>query len=342
MRVAIYNPYLDTLGGGERYTVSFARAVLEQGFQVDLQWDKKDILPKLSNRFGMKLEGINVVEDIKRGDGYDVCFWFSDGSIPILRSRNNILHFQVPFTTTNGKSLLNRMKLYRINSVVCNSKFTKRVVDKTYSVKSIVIYPPVGVEEIKPKRKEKWIVFIGRFSQLKQVKGQDVLVKTFRKLLKRKEMEGWEMILAGGTEVGTDKYIGRLKKLANGLPVRIVESPGYKDLLELYGKAKIFWSASGYGIDEEKEPEKVEHFGITVVEAMAAGCVPAVFNAGGHKEIIKNGKNGYLWDKQKDLIEKTVRISGDFKLYKKLSDKAKNDSLRFSYESFKNAFLEIV
>jgi glycosyltransferase involved in cell wall biosynthesis len=36
-----------------------------------------------------------------------------------------------------------------------------------------------------------------------------------------------------------------------------------------------------------------EHFGITVVEAMSAGCVPVVHNSGGPKEIV--GNCGFLW-----------------------------------------------
>lgn len=92
-----------------------------------------------------------------------------------------------------------------------------------------------------------------------------------------KGLEGWKLILAGGAEIGADDYLNNLKSKAFGYPIEIVESPNFKDLVNLYKKARIFWSASGYGIDEEKEPERVEHFGITVVEAMSAGCVPLVF-----------------------------------------------------------------
>ncbi|MBU4190339.1 MAG: glycosyltransferase, partial [Candidatus Thermoplasmatota archaeon] len=62
--------------------------------------------------------------------------------------------------------------------------------------------------------------------------------------------------------------------------------------------------AAGFGVDEEKEPEKVEHFGITTVEAAAAGCVPVVIRKGGQPEIVKEGINGLLWEKEEELIEK--------------------------------------
>jgi len=94
MRAAIYNPYLDTLGGGERYTLSFAKVLLNNGFDVNIFWKDSSILDKFEKRFGITLNGLNTIDDIKKGEGYDLCFWVSDGSIPILHSRNNILHFQ--------------------------------------------------------------------------------------------------------------------------------------------------------------------------------------------------------------------------------------------------------
>src|SRR3990172_5524638 len=193
MHAAIYNPYLDTLGGGERYTISFAKVLSDVGYDVDVEWKNPKIKNKLEERFGIKLQGINFINDIKRGDGYDICFWLSDGSIPLLRARKNFLHFQFPFKDTNGKSLLNRMKLVRINRVICNSKFTKSFVDKEYGIDSLVIYPSARTEKIKPKRKENIILFVGRFSRLTQLKRQDVLIEVFKKFVKR-GYEDWKLI----------------------------------------------------------------------------------------------------------------------------------------------------
>jgi len=334
MKAAIYNPYLDTLGGGERYTIAFAKVLQEEGYKVDIQWKSSGIRKKLEKRFGFELEQINIVKDIKRGDGYDVCFWLSDGSIPRLKARKNFLHFQFPFTDVNGKSLLNRMKFYRINEIICNSHFTKRCVDSEYGVNSRVIYPPIDVANLKPRKKENVILSVGRFSQLTQAKRQNVLIASFKRLHDRTN-KNWRLILAGGAEVGADKYIKKLKNMIAGYPIEIIESPDYKKLLSLYGKAKIYWSASGYGIDGEKEPLKVEHFGITVVEAMAAGAIPIVYNAGGHREIIRNNENGYLW-KKGQLIKLTEIIIKDKGKLRSLANRAHKDSKKYSYGKFKN------
>jgi len=351
MRAAIYNPYLDTLGGGERYTMAVATALFDEGYQVDVQWKMPDIKRKLEDRFGIILDGVNFVPDVKRGDGYDVCFWVSDGSIPTLKARKNFLHFQVPFYDVNGKTLLNRMKLFRINKIICNSNFTKRFIDAEYGVKSIVIYPPVDVEKIKPKRKEKMILSVGRFSQLKQAKRQDVLIEAFKKFYDEdkydegnndKGYRDWRLVLAGGMEVGVGVYIEKLKKKAEDYPVEIFQSPDFKTLKDLYGRAKIFWSAAGFRVNEEKEPDRVEHFGITVVEAMAAGVVPLVFSAGGHKEIVIEGENGFLWKTVGQLIKNTQKIIDDKILYRAIVKGSTESSRKYGYERFRTSIEKIL
>ena len=335
MKAGIFNPYLDTLGGGERYTLSFAKVLLDAGYQVDLQWKSKDIVKLLEKRFNFSLDKINIVDDIKRGDGYDLCFWVSDGSIPLLRSRKNILHFQVPFHDVKGDTLMNKMKLFRINKIICNSNFTKKFIDEEFGVNSVVIYPPVMVDQIKPKRKENTILNVSRFSTLLQSKHQDVLIECFKKLFDS-GMKDWKLILVGGSEVGNSGYTDTLRKMTEGYPVDIIESPGFSVIKDLYGKSKIFWSASGFGTDEDANPESVEHFGITIVEAMAGGAVVVAFNAGGHKEIIKNGENGFLWNDESELLNITSEIIKDRAKLRDISQKAVGDCVDFSYAKFQD------
>ncbi len=335
MKAAIYNPYLDTLGGGERYTLAFANALAKEGFRVDVQWKESKIKKSLASRFGLEIDELNIVKDVKRGEGYDVCFWVSDGSIPMLKARQNYLHFQIPFIDVGGKTLLNRMKLYRVNKVICNSYFTKRFIDKEFGVKSTVIYPPVDNKRLKPKKKENVILNVGRFSQLAQAKKQAVLISAFKTFYDSGNIN-WSFVLAGGSEVGSKNYVKALKKSAKTYPIQIIESPDFNQIASLYGKAKIYWSAAGYNIDEKLNPAKVEHFGITLVEAMSAGCVPLAYSAGGHKEIIDNGENGYLWRTKKRLLNNTREIIKNVKLYRKLVNEGIRNSKIYEYERFES------
>jgi glycosyltransferase involved in cell wall biosynthesis len=225
---------------------------------------------------------------------------------------------------------------------VVNSFFTKKFIDREYKVNSVVLYPPVDVAAFKPslKNKEKVILSVGRFSQLKQAKNQHILVEVFSRMYKQGFSE-WKLILAGGSEVGGKDYVRKLYLLSRNLPVEIVENPDFEEIKSLYEKASVFWSASGFGTDENKHPEKVEHFGITVVEAMASGAVPIVFNGGGYKEIVNHGKDGYLWNTEEELISFTKEVVASRDL-RKLSLASIKKSARFSYGVFSGKITELI
>jgi glycosyltransferase involved in cell wall biosynthesis len=339
-KAAIYNPYLNTLGGGERYSLSFAKALADNGWVVDVEWKDNSIKEKLEQRLGMDLSKVNFVSDVKKGSGYDLCFWVSDGSIPLLHSRKNFLHFQVPFHDVDGRSLFNRMKLFRINKIICNSKFTKNVIDQEFGVDSIVLYPPIDVSKIKPRRKENIILYVGRFSKLVQSKRQDILITAFKKFSKK--VSGWKLILAGGSDVGGREFVQELREKSKGYDIEILEGVDFKILVELYGKARFFWSASGFGVNEKKNPEQVEHFGITIVEAMAGGAVPLVYNAGGGKEIINNGKDGFLWNSVNQLVKKTEELINNSGSCREVSRNAVEKSKLFGNEKFNKEILALL
>ncbi|HUV71863.1 MAG TPA: glycosyltransferase family 4 protein [Clostridia bacterium] len=344
MKAGIFDPYLDTLGGGERYCLSLAEILLEKNWQVDLFWRDKAIKKKLIERFGLKLEKVNFVNyspakltPFQRKsfeEQYHLLFYISDGSLPFMFGKRNFLHFQVPFKNISKKGIIGFLKLKRIEKIICNSFFTKKVIDQNLGTDSVVVYPPVDIDLIKPLKKENLILCVGRFSQLLQNKRQDVLVEAFKKMINSGAANNWRLTLAGGSEIGGKEFVSQLKKMAGGYPIEIIENPPLERLLKLYGKAKIYWGAAGFGIDEEKEPEKVEHFGISTVEAMAAGCVVVVQAKGGQKEIVENRKNGFLWKTEKEIISLTSRLLKETKLMQQISQSAMLRSKTFTKKRF--------
>ncbi|MCX6724484.1 MAG: glycosyltransferase family 4 protein, partial [Candidatus Shapirobacteria bacterium] len=336
----------------ERYLMTVASSLLENGFEVNVFWDNKADKKRLEERLGINLERVNFVDNIfkkasfldknKSLAKYDLIFYLSDGSLPFLFGKKNIIHFQVPFHNVNGKSLANKIKLSRINKVVCNSFFTKGFIDKEFGIKSSIVYPPVDINSFKPLKKENIILNVARFTTLLHNKRQDVLVESFKRLLKENtKVKDWKLILAGGAEEGKE-LVARLKKISIGYPIEIITNPQFNHLKQLYGQAKIFWTAAGFGFDELKEPEKMEHFGITTVEAMAAGCVPLVINKGGQKEIVKEGKNGLLWEKETELIAKTLSLMRNEGKWQELSKEAQKRSKDFSEKIFFHRIREII
>jgi len=351
MKKAIFfDPYLETIGGGERYVFTLVESLLVKGWSVDVLWNRpfEEIKEKVALRFKLDIGKVNFVAPSSNIIGrwrqqqkYDLAFWLSDGSVPFLFAKKNILHFQVPFHGVSGKSGVNPVKTKKINHVVCNSKFTKSFIDNEFGVNSEVVYPPVDVEAIKPGKKENIILCVGRFSQLLQAKRQDVLIDTF-KIMIDKGLFGWRLILAGATDIGGKEYFEALKQRAIGYPIELIENADFQEICQLYAQAKLFWYAAGFEIDETKQPEKTEHFGITSVEAMAAGVVPLVLGKGGPKEVIKQGENGFVWQTKEELINLTYKLIHSPSLLKELSEKVIKSSKDYSKEKFCQAFEKLI
>ena len=98
---------------------------------------------------------------------------------------------------------MNKSKLFKINRIICNSKFSKKYVDGEYGFgqKSLVVYPPVDVKNLKPGKKEKIILSVGRLGERLNNKKQEVLIEAFKKN-HRRGLKGWKLILVGGVKEG--------------------------------------------------------------------------------------------------------------------------------------------
>ncbi len=347
MKIGIFDPYLDTLGGGEKYMLSVALCLSEK-HTVSIFWDtdRNSIKENAKKRFNFDLDKITFAPNIfstqtpllHRGieaHKYDVIVFLSDGAIPLLFKKNLIIHFQFPVEWVK-QSLLTRIKFLCVKNVICNSLFTKAHIDKTFGIVSNVVYPPVGLPK-KEYKKENIILNVGRFSvgkEGKNYKKQDILIDFFKDMVKKYPVPSWKFVLIISV-LDVDKgKIEILRGIAKGYPVEIIENPTFAKLWEMYGVAKIYWHASGFGEDLEKNPERAEHFGIATAEAMGAGAVPVVINAGGQKEIVENKKSGFLWSTKKELLTQTIELIQNSALLEKMSKNAIKRAQEFAIDVF--------
>lgn len=341
MKIGIYTPYLESLSGGERYMLTIA-SCLSHDNEVSLFWDDTTIKEKAEKKLGIDLSKITVTKNIfswstwkklQETKKYDVIFVLSDGSIPFVFT-NLYLHFQHPMEEVH-RSLFDKIKIRRVKKIICNSVFTKKFIDKKYNVESVVLYPPVDVSSLKSLVKENSILTVGRFSLIDRnndFKKQSVLIEAFRRL--REKNRGVTLTVVTSAIDSDEKSLDEFIKKYQGEGITFVISPSFEQLQKLYGKAKVYWHAAGYGEDLQKNPERAEHFGISTVEAMSAGCIPVVFNGGGQKEIIQENENGFLWNTEKELIEKTQQVFNNKSLQSSLVTSAQEKSQKFSEDAF--------
>lgn len=353
MKIGIYDPYLDDLGGGEKYMMTIA-SCLQKKHDVSVFWNNPQDVAAIRNRFGLDVSNIKISENIfAPGFGFlrrllatkqfDVIIFLSDGSIPLSLSRKLLIHVQQPLKQFQNVSLKDRIKLSRVTHFFCNSQYTKDFIDSRFHLKTSIIYPPVTLHVEKVK-KENIILHVGRF-RVKNVsigdyKKQGMMIEVFKEMV-AKGLKGWKFIIATSFPKEAEKAFMFLKKEAKDFPIEFVVNKSNVELWDLYNRAKIYWHASGFGEDLQKYPEYAEHFGISTVEAMGAGCIPVVINAGGQPEIVTEGKNGLLWNTKEELIAKTKHLISNPGLQNTLAKAAKERAKNFSEEAFSQKIFKL-
>lgn len=348
--MCFYSPYIPKhKGGGEKHFFDVA-LVAAQTHRVFIALPKEsqiaEYISKYEQFMGKSLDSLTFIESpLYSGSFVERLFWTSqfdgmyyvtDGSLFFSLAKKNYLHIQVPLLL-NKSSALERLKLLNWQSKNTNSEFTKRVIEKSWNTKvSMVLHPTVDIPQRLPKQKEKHILHVGRFFRQLHAKRQDMLITIFRELIERHpgRTKGWKLVLVG--QVEDEAYFKELQKQAKGLPVEFMPDASHRELKEQYKQASLYWHATGFDINEELHPEKVEHFGITTAEAMAYGVVPLVLGKGGQPEVLGNLASELSWSTKEQCIGLTARLLKDPARIEALRDAVKNEAQRFSAEEFTN------
>ncbi|MBI4008813.1 glycosyltransferase [Candidatus Roizmanbacteria bacterium] len=215
----------------------------------------------------------------------------------------------------------------RVDYFIANSEETKKRIQKFYRCDSTVIYPPVNVPKTvttfrRPSESRtlnpNYYITVSRLARAKHV---EVLIKAANKMKLTLKIVG----------VGRDdKYL----KSISGDTVELLGNLTDQSLGYLYKNAE----ASLYsGVDEE--------FGIAAVEAMGYGLPIIAFASGGLKETVKDGINGYLFDKLDplDLSKKIKQLESLSKeKYIEMRKNARKESEKYGFDIFKKKILEFV
>jgi glycosyltransferase involved in cell wall biosynthesis len=216
---------------------------------------------------------------------------------------------------------------------VVNSHFTQHWMKRRWGRDSVVVYPPLRVG-LRPQPKQPMILTIGAFSH-SQHKKHEITLRALRRLCDG-GLSGWRYVMAGacGKSDEDQAYVARLRAEADGYPIEVRTSISGDELKQLLEAASVLWHSMGYGVDEQAEPERMEHFGMVATEAMAAGCVPIAFNGGGLRESVLHGQTGLLWKTLDELHQHSLRVATDDALRLRLSRAAVERAREFGPEKF--------
>ena len=206
--------------------------------------------------------------------------------------------------------------------LISNSKYTYDSIKTSFGKNSEIVYPPVDLKEFSPRNKEDRVVTIGRFSEEKNLEfGINVMKGIYH-----------EYDIIGNTETKFNvlyykKLESKIKK-ENLKKVSLLENISKNELVNILNKAKVYFHPVS------------ETFGITVIESIAAGCIPIVPNDSAHLETVPFSELRYepnnILAAQKKI---QLALGGNFdQLIESLTDSIK----KFDKENFKKSFLSIL
>ncbi len=227
--------------------------------------------------------------------------------------------------------------------VVANSSFTREWIRRLWGIDAEVLYPPV-VMRPSSGRKHNRILSIGRFfaSEYGHSKRQLEMVQAFGALHRQGVANGWELHLVGGCDAQNRGYATEVRRAAQGLPVTIWFNATGAELAELLDTSAIYWHAGGLGQDPQRYPDRFEHFGIAVVEAMSAGLVPVVFGAAGPAEIVRDGVDGRWFRDIADLVDVTAQLVASDTERARLAAAATRRAADFALPAFRRRLHDVV
>lgn len=202
----------------------------------------------------------------------------------------------------------------RVDFFIANSNYIAKRIKKIYNRDSVVIYPPVNVDEFEfQEKKEDYYLTASRMVPYKKIK---LIVEAFNQMPDKK------LIVAGdGPE------FNKIRKIAK----KNIELKGFlnsKELKYFMQNAKAFIFASK------------EDFGIVPVEAQACGTPVIAYNAGGVKETVVHNKTGILFNEQ--TIDSIVGALRDFENTDFNPFEIRENALQFSKERFEKDIKDYV
>ena len=203
----------------------------------------------------------------------------------------------------------------RPDILIANSDNVKKRIQKFYRRQAEVVYPPVDLSEFKVVKKDKLDYFLS-LARLDPDKNIDLVIDTFNK-------NGLPLKV-----VGTGREEAKLKKQAMK-NIQFVGKVSDEERVSLLARAKALICAAS---DED--------FGITAIEAQAAGTPVIALDQGGYKETIIADKTGIFFEELQ--VESLQSAINKFETTSIKIEDLKKNAAKFAKENFKKQILDLI
>ncbi len=365
MRAVVVHSSLNSAGGGERVALAIIESLKEMGFAVDLvtveptDWEhlkriagfhvkpdrERPLLPFRIGAFGIYMR-IATALKLLSSKKYDLVVNTHGDMIPV---KADITYMHYPtFAVVTDKlenikytrstfwrvyfepyRLLQKLFLKYMRNrspvILTNSEYSKDAIRRHINRDAIILYPPVDVKDFisvsNSKDREDMVIACGRFTPEKRF---EVVLEVARHL----QDISFKIVGAHSGKV-TKAYLRKLTRITEEQKLKNVEllvNYPKKKQIRLYSRAKVFL-----------HPMRGEHFGIAVVEAMAAGLVPVVHKSGGPwYDIVMQGRYGLGFCDLEEAVAAVEKAIANFHiLCRKGIDRARKFSKQFFIRQFK-------
>jgi alpha-1,2-mannosyltransferase len=363
MRILLVHPRMSVMGGGERVAIHSIKEALREGHEVYLATEKFDV-DGFEDFFGVQglfkdvrmstypqfrpvvrkavlyqrliYNQLRLRKILSKGPRFDLILNTAEVANQPATTVSSIQYCYFPeyFSHLESGSARGLWDLYywpartfyreRVNRIDCLlavSDFTRGFVRELWGRDSTTLYPPCPIDLYKNLKgpKDDLVITVGRISPEKRM---NLFLEIAMKLPSVK------FVVIGSVPRDGESYCQRLKEIAPP-NASFVISP-LRKVRDLLGRAKLYVHCA-----------RNEHFGITIVEAMAAGCVPVVHDSGGPREIVTD-EVGYRWSFVEDAVTEISSVIHDEGLRRKLSIGAIARAEEFRPEAFEQGLAKVL
>jgi glycosyltransferase involved in cell wall biosynthesis len=211
----------------------------------------------------------------------------------------------------------------RVDQFIANSETVKARIWKHYRKEAFVVNPPVEVVEIKKQtagiKREANEKFFLVVSRIVGGKGIPMIMEAFNKLRRQPRFKDFKLKIAGKS-TGL-QWESRKINAQKAEGIEFLGEVSEVEKIDLMARATAFLAA-----------EQEVDFGITPVEAMAAGTPVVAFASGGYLETVIEGKTGTFFEKyEAESLVKALERLAKLKISK---DDCLKQAEKFSKEKF--------